>query len=513
MNEPQQLSKRPERSVENVINLKDKNLFGETDATFETSLENLNAFFLDDAKFDSFRDINNPLYIVSARKGMGKSALLSVFEYELGKNDNLVIIKTTGVKLFSMKENENLVDKNHFYLENFWRKCISKYITIEIAKQIKFPHSDIAMKLVESAEDEDFKDKNIIASTLSRIKFGINLTGAELKPERDKTSDWESALDRYQKKYSDSSVWLLVDDIDSKYDDSDSSRDLISCFFSAIAGLTKDIQNLHTRATVRTDVWQKLRHYEDLDKLRPYITQIDWKENDLKIILTKRIITYIKRVHPNTKEAKYDLKKDSDKILSLLFVPDNKTLFGSKEIKLQVAVTKYAGQVPRAMIELCKMASEKACNKGFPKIGRTVFDKVKEEFGQNRVSDLIKEHKYQFKDLNELIISFRSGKRYYLYSELIEFLNEKYLHHRGQENVPNISTYSYKSPDQLGEILYQIGFFNGMPVKDDDQVESNSSSNNWRFQENPDLFATIDNKEDKIWWSIHPTYRNFLAIR
>jgi len=63
-------------------NLKDKRLFG-NEAGEDESLEVLNSYYIDHRDFDSFFDIDEKLSIVSARKGMGKSALLSRLQFKL----------------------------------------------------------------------------------------------------------------------------------------------------------------------------------------------------------------------------------------------------------------------------------------------------------------------------------------------------------------------------------------------------------------------------------------------
>lgn len=509
MSNLRQLKSRPLRSIQ-PINLNDKELFGNVDAQKE-SQGILNSFFLTKKAFDSFLDTNNPFYLVSARKGMGKSALLSFFGNKLRQNQENVVIKTKGTDIFSIDKSEELNGKNHFYLQNFWKKRICKTIIIEIVNQIGFAGTDLLMKIFESLEEEDFLEKNIIGAIISRLEFALKIPNAEFKMREKNIKNWESVLKQYQKKYLKSDVWLLIDDIDDGYTDTDDHSNLIICFFSSIANLSYEIENINIRATVRTDVWNSLRKHSNFDKIRPFVTSIDWKEDDLKTILIKRIITYAERIDPHSREAQYDLKTDSEEILSIVF-NESKTLWTNYDIEINKAVIKYSNQVPRAMIELCIMSAQKAYEKNFPKIGRTAFDKTLKEFGQNRISDIVKEHKYQFDDLMPLIYSFRSGSRYYKYSELIDFLEEKYLTYLSKDgHVPDIDRYSYQYPHQLAEFLYKIGFFSAR-IAPEYKSEINLSGD-IRFQDEPDFFSTVENRENKIMWSIHPTYRKGLSIK
>ncbi|MGY5769982.1 hypothetical protein [Vibrio cincinnatiensis] len=69
-----------------VVNIRDAKLFG-NEAGEDEDLDVLNSYYIDNDEFYDFFDSENRLSVVSARKGMGKSALLSRLEYKL-KNDS-----------------------------------------------------------------------------------------------------------------------------------------------------------------------------------------------------------------------------------------------------------------------------------------------------------------------------------------------------------------------------------------------------------------------------------------
>lgn len=62
------------------MNLKEKKVFG-NDAGEDEALEIPNAYYIDNTDFDDFFEFEEKLSVVSARKVMGKSALLSRLEY------------------------------------------------------------------------------------------------------------------------------------------------------------------------------------------------------------------------------------------------------------------------------------------------------------------------------------------------------------------------------------------------------------------------------------------------
>jgi len=77
----------------------------ENEAGEDESLEVLNSYYIDHRDFDNFFDIDEKLSIVSARKGMGKSALLSRLQFKLQNEDiydSPLIIRVKGSALLGL---------------------------------------------------------------------------------------------------------------------------------------------------------------------------------------------------------------------------------------------------------------------------------------------------------------------------------------------------------------------------------------------------------------------------
>ena len=69
------------------FDFKDKKIYG-NEAGEDEDVEILNSYYVDHTDFDYFFDPNERLSIVSARKGMGKSALLARLHYKLLNNNS-----------------------------------------------------------------------------------------------------------------------------------------------------------------------------------------------------------------------------------------------------------------------------------------------------------------------------------------------------------------------------------------------------------------------------------------
>ena len=80
------------------IDLADETLFG-NDAGEDESPEILASYFVDQAAFSRFLRPTNKLSVARAKKGMGKSALLSKFAYDRGEEGEEIVVRLVGSQL------------------------------------------------------------------------------------------------------------------------------------------------------------------------------------------------------------------------------------------------------------------------------------------------------------------------------------------------------------------------------------------------------------------------------
>ena len=481
------------------IDLGDKELFG-NDAGEDETPAVLESYFIDLEEFSEFYAQTQNLCVVSARKGMGKSALLNKFAYTLEKCEKdctAIVIRTTGNALLGLGDFQG---KDQAYLENYWKQIICKKINIEIGKNIGFALSNDAISMVEAAELEGIKNRNIVGALLSRISGKIPALDVELKSQF--PENWQAQLREYQKKHEDSTIWLLIDDIDAKYIDNGEYQNRIGSFFTAIRGIANEVNNLKIRSTVRTDVWNNLRHLEDLDKWEQYIIEINWTKHQMRDMLAKRIVSYIKRRHPLSRESQYDYTSKYSDIFNLVFM--SKIPWGGRSREPFEPIKILSNNRPRWMGQLCRMAAKQSARTNNKLIGINQINEILEQFGKFRKNDLIKEHKHQYSDLDKLIDAFRANSREYNYAKLIDLINKKYVFKRGAKKIPTIDSENYSNPIQLGAFLYKIGFISHT---------HGDGVGFTHFYEDPDLFNTQKNLNNELAWAVHPSYRNYLNIK
>lgn len=480
------------------IDIKDKELFG-NDAGEDENIEVLNSYYIENPESEDFFDTSIRLNVVSARKGMGKSAMISKMTYKLQEDPGSIVIRVTGNSLLGLG---NFQAQDQAYLENYWKQIICKKIILEIGDSIGFAFTSDEMSMVEIAEIEGMKSKNIIGGLISRVRGKLPMVNVELRnsfPE-----NMQSLLENYQKKHEKSNAWILIDDIDAKYKDTEEYQSRVGSFFSAIRSLSFDIENLNIRATVRSDVWANLRHLEDLDKWEQYIAEIVWTKRQLRDMLANRILSYILRKNPESKEARLQISRDYNKLFGLVFNTPIKWR-DDERASIFDAIYSFSNKRPRWMGQLCRMSAlqTKRNSPNNKKIDFEHINQILDKYGQNRKNDLIKEHQHQFDELDKLIDSFRANGRTYTRSNLDAMFRINFIRGRAATLIPEIDGKAYASPSDLGEFSYKIGLIS--------RVHDNGI-NFTHFSDDPDLFRSNENQEDKITWSVHIAYRQFLNI-
>lgn len=468
----------------------------------------LAGYFVELKSFSRAYDTSRKLEIVKARKGMGKSALLSHLKYRLTDDvrpidPEAIVVKVTGNDLIGLAD---FSGKDSTLLENRWKQVICKRISMEMASQMGFAMSDDAMSLIEAAEIEGIKGRNLVSGLMARLGPLIESASKTLtqgvvalktnNPTDQKNLGYEHILKRLQKS-TDTTVWLLIDDIDAKYVDTPDQQARIGAFFSALRSLAFSVEGLRIRASVRTDVWTNIRSMEDQDKLRQYITDIKWTDDQLRNIFAKRILSFLQR-NGETAYANWNEQDDYNRVVGQVFSGNFRIGAEKKSDPLLVAMM-LAGKRPRWMGQLCKLAGSAA---GSILIEQRHVDAVMSSFGKEKISDLIKEHQHQFSELQKVIDSFRSSDKTNTRHKLLGVLDRGFVTKMGLERIPTVNGYPFQSTDQIASLLYEIDFIVG--EKHGKQTP---------FHEDPTLFDSEQNCQNKIPWIVNLSYRRFLGIQ
>jgi hypothetical protein len=458
--------------------------------------EELVTYFVEQSMFKKFTDKKKRLCVATAKKGVGKSALLQWLKASLPeKHPDDLIIKVRGAEITrdSFKLTNTLDSPNDYIRDWMIRLCA--IINREIAKKIDFAITDDQITIVESAELDGYKSKNLVGCLISR--FGKILSKGN--PDKKGIIDQLEILKRIENPQ----VWILIDDLDATFQNTDKECLSLSTFFSACRYILQDITGINLRVTMRSDVWPTIKHFdESLDKLVQYVDEITWSEKDFRKLLFRRIESQSEEVpFELPANGEYDTNEEyEEKVIGLIFVP--KVQWGTRTIHSYKVIHTLSYHRPRWAIQLCRLAQENATYRDRSLISKEDIDDVWGKYGSQRISDLVAEHKHQCKDVEELVNGFRGEDRQINRDELFKCINNKILNHM---NV-FIDKKSAKSPREVARFLFKIGF---LVARSDDE----SGYHHYNYSDLPDLLSSRTSNDFDMSWEIHPCYRQALDIK
>lgn len=473
----------------------DPTLFGSEAA----DLEDAALFFsyaMQRAEVSEFLDDRHAVRIVSAYKGEGKSALLRLVEQKLSDRPSKpLVVRVTGSSIApspsSLNEDEWI---------KAWKTSIFSLLAREIGATIKMAWSDDATSLVEEAEREGFRQRSIFGYVLDRVTHKDNpitqhktgVANAERTLQR-----WLSAKDK---------VWLLIDDIDHNYANTEHYRVKLSSFLAAVKDLMVKTPEIRVRFTIRPNVWQILRrNYEGVSHFRETLLPLTWSLEDCELMISRRVESYLQRSGEWPRIAR-TLPLDHRRTEAL-----NKLLYETpmpwgKETWRPASVVLYtlSRHRPRWLIELVKESAKRTHRRGGTKLNWDDVKDVLASFSKNRYDDTIVEFKSHCAELPELLTAFTNQSERFTTDSLLKLLRDNVL----QQVHPKIAGYSTPvQPREVAQFLFEIGFLSARLDRPDGTYEHKT------FADLPDLLDSRVNIDQGYSWEIHPVFRQTLKLR
>ena len=430
-----------------MINILEKIDFGNEAADDIDPIE-LNKHFVIQKTFNKFLDSKNLILVATGKKGIGKSALLKWIGHNVTQADpDAVVVKARGADLARSKFHlNNKLETPNDYIRD-WMVRICGLVNRELAIRLKIALTDDKISLIECAEIEGYKERNLIGCLMDRFK---NLLG-DISPEKLQIKDEVQLLKRWNEK----KLWILIDDLDATFQMTNQASLELSTFFSACRYLAQDLKDIHFRVTMRTDVWSVIRRFDEaLDKMDQYVNNILWYQTDFRKILSKRIEAQTKEVDLNflVKKKFYNEEERDEYFIQLVFVP--KMDWGNKRIHTYKVLYTLSYERPRWAIQLCKLSQERVLNQGGMRISKKQIDEIWGEYGKKRIADLVAEHKHQCDQIEELLNSFRGCNRLMTRDELFTWINNRVSEHI----EPKIEGQATRNPREIARFLFRLGF-------------------------------------------------------
>jgi len=467
------------------------------EAADDVDPKELASYFVKQAAFHKFSSSSNKLLVAIARKGVGKSALLQWVSQEASSEDpDALIIKCRGADLVRSKFNLTTpINTPNEYIRD-WMIRICALVNRQLALTLKLALTDDKITLVETAELEGYKSRNLVGCLIDRFQSILDKgTPAKLHAHD------ELAL---LKRVKDRKVWILIDDLDATYQNTDNESLELATFYSACRYLMQDMKDIFFRITMRTDVWALIRRYdESLDKVEQYVHEILWSQDDFLQLLALRIKTSLETLKiPVSKAPPHVPEYEAqERLLEIVFEP--KMDWADKMIPTYKVLYTLSYERPRWAIQLCKLAQESVLRQHGTHISKYHIDDIWGEYGAKRIADLVAEHKHQCPQVEELLNSFRGANRLMARDELFRWINNRVSEHM----APKIEGKQTRSPIDIARFLYRLGFI--LARSDDPE----GSYEHYRFDQMPDFLTARTDEDFGLKWEIHPCYREALDIR
>ena len=415
-----------------------------------------------------FFEEKHKFLIAKSKKGVGKSTLLHATKIKKYKKNSVLTIYATASDIESMA-----IDKESMASE--WRDKLSRFLNLHIAKDIKLAINDSEIDLVDNSVRFGIKPRNFVRFILDRFKFSIFGVSEKISNNKNQTellTDYMST--------SGISIWLMIDDIDINFISNQEQTDRIISFVMACKELSKRIDKLYIRASLRSSVWITLRtKAESLDKYDNYIFSIHWSIEDITLILQRQILAYFHLYSDNNVTGNFSgFDSLSDAYIQCIFPSSYR--WSGKDVSPLRPISIYANGRPRWGVKLCRMAAELAVQRKHDIIEFRDFSSNLYFYSRQRLIDIYAEFKHQCKEVQMICEifyqkSFRMSTRELLKTIKNELISDDKPIFIDQRATPASSI-------EIANFIYRIGL---VRVREEHEESENKRATYYDYEERP----------------------------
>lgn len=447
-----------------MIDLLDPRLFG-NEAGDDEDDQTLSSYFVEKAEFASFLSDSVKFAVCRARKGMGKSALLTYTIYSKGQVKGDTVVKIWGPHLVG-----SLDSKLHAYeWIAEWKRTLAAFIPQAVEKEER-------------------------SSSLGIGGFAAAKSLAHPGPNG-------------------KLIWVCIDDVDATYRKSESEDLRLAAFFSACRDFVRDNLQVRLRVSVRQDVWASIRTTDEaLDKCEQYMTDISWSRSGTRSIVAKRIMHYVSvtdghragrgavRGSGRQGESAHDLSQQIKTSWNMIF-PEKYPTWGGTMVPPHTVVHTLAAGRPRWALQLVRMAAAVAVQNNDTLLKFGHLKQILPRYSRFRVNDLIREHVHQCERIEDAVYGFMHAPCDFSTAKLLSYV---------EENLCRQVAFIIDRRDEaanfleLAHFLFRIGFIEAVTKADKTIII--------RFDDSPHLLRSLTARHDYMEWGVAIPYRAALNI-
>lgn len=484
------------------VDLTDEDLFGNETAEDEEESTFL-AYALIRPEFEKFIDAQKKLRVVRAYKGEGKSALLRWTHISLRPIKNVAVRAVFASSVLPRGRHSTDAE----YVQE-WKDALLMLAAETLGAKLDLKFDDDVIALREEAERGGFRRRGFIAAVLAR------LSGLPGKPHIAGAANAGDALRRVAGNI-DVQIWLIIDDLDENFADTDSDCFRVMSALVAMRQICVEVGEIWFRTSIRPSTWAIIkRRFETLSKIEPYMVDLQWTHAQLENVLGSRVRGYLQRNNgPAVVSGRLPHMSAQD-LVAVAF--DDPMPWGKKTFEIQgngefeaykkrspsVIVATLARYRPRWMVELCKIAAARALRDGRHRISLDDLTGDLEGFGKKRIEDLIAEFRAQCSKIEFIIQSFKGKPDRFKTDELVQHVKNNLS---GQDiRIAGIS--GMPNPSEIIRFLFQVGFITARR----DFVDG--GYRHYSFYDEPGILA--DGASDLgVSWEIPSCFRQALQLQ
>ncbi len=463
------------------------------------------SYFMESKSYDSI--VNGSKFIALGNRGAGKTAILKKLK-DAAKTDKSNVIELSpddfSYELLSSalkaEQEGNWAKQNAFAAA--WKFLIYVLVMKKLVEKGGYKGGNEKRIYDYVRDNHGNVDKNPIAVMVSYLKRfeGIKLGNyeASLKATELMKLYRLEEIDRLLPCLDDvlsrqNSFFVLVDELDRGWDGSEDAKAFVAGLFNASVALNDRHQSLRVIVSLRRELYNNIPSlYEDAQKVRGVIEQVEWDEERLYRLIAERI--------------RHSLKTPfmEDETAWSVFMEPTLNYRKTKSFNYLIDRTLYR---PRELIQFCndlKDAAIKSSTK-MPLDYSTVVE-AEISYSRSRCQDIASEFRFQYPGLLSIFETFRG----HVYNYDRDRLEEHCLRiaYTDVKVSPEAQAWTVDlEPDPFIDVLWQVGFLRALAVGGIKGQQRSGS----RFL-GPHQIDSL-NLETVRSFHVHPMFRSYLGLK
>jgi len=466
--------------------------------------QGLKEYFYESESYRRLRDSNKN--IILGNRGSGKSAIFKMLAENFLNQKYQVIELAPEDYSYEILNDVLLKEKDGSWVKHGAYAAAWKFLIYVLAMKSIAAKDNIYLKkscnkiftyLRDKHPDGNYTKLDKLISYLKKIEgvkvgpyeAGIKTRELQSLYKLEEIHDLMDELKIACKKYP---IAIFVDELDRGWDSSEDAKAFVAGLFQAAISVNQLTPSLKVYISLRKELYDNIPAlYEDSQKVWDLFEVIEWDEDDLLRMISKRILHSFPELDGYTDQELWSFifyeTLDYRQTKSFNYIVD-RTLFR-----------------PREVIQFCTEVKDKALDQmAFP-INYATVSEAEYKYSESRTKDIAAEYRFQYPALLEIFESFR-GMSYNFDREALEFHLLQLI--TGEIKVKGDAKWVQdQEPEFLISVLWQIGFLRAQAIGGLKAKRRSGSTYLGPHQ------VSVLNLQNIAKFHVHPMFRTYLGLK